>query len=186
MSKDSVGISEGESGRSTLDWAESVCAHHRGEFVWTAKRALFSYARAHAEDIVSDVIMNIGDGAFPTLPDTAPKVVAFIKRVIQNRARHVNRREARFAPLSEDQPSTDCLDALQLGARFLLARDVAKGLEGLTTREREIARLHWLDECPSPEIATALGISLRTVKELLRRARRKLRARLAQYKGAKT
>jgi RNA polymerase sigma factor (sigma-70 family) len=154
--------------------------------VWTAQNALFDYARAHAQDLVSDVITDVGRGAFHALPDADHQAVGFIESVIRNRANHINRREARLVSLSGDEPSSDPHDPWQRGARVLLVRDVADALSRLTPREREVAAMHWLDQWSSPEIAGALGISVRTVKELLRRARRGLRAHLARYGGGET
>lgn len=161
-----------------------LCAQHWGELVSTARKALFCYARLHAEDVVSEVVVDIGCDVLPSLPSVEPAAIAFLKGVIRNRARHVNRRESRLRPLSEWQAAATP-DSWQLALRVQLTRDVAHALSGLTRREREVASHHWLEEWSSPDIAANLRISNRSVKELLRRARRKLRAALAHYDDAR-
>jgi RNA polymerase sigma factor (sigma-70 family) len=68
-----------------------------------------------------------------------------------------------------------------LAGQIVLARDVADALRHLTPRERQVATLHWLQQWTGPQIADGLGISVCTVKELLRRAGQQLRAQLARY-----
>lgn len=166
-----------------VDRAQRLYAHHWDELVTTAERALCDYARAHAPDLVSEAIDDVRRGAFNTLPDTDDNDVGFIKGVLRNRARHVNRREARLVSLSSADQSVSLVDPWQKSGRALLERDVLDALAQLTPRERQLASLHWLEQWSGPEIAATLGISVHTVKELLRRARRHLRRHLARYAG---
>lgn len=167
--------------RPLVDRAQRLYVTYWDQFLWTANHALFDYARAFAPDVVSDVIIDVGQGAFPGLPDAEFNAARFVRNVIRHRAVHINRREARLVSLSDETWSGETLDPWQPGARALLARDVRDALSCLAPREREVAALHWLDQWSCREIAGALGISLRTVKELLRRARRRLRTSLARY-----
>jgi len=164
-------------------WAERLYTDHWDELVRLARRALFRNAREFAEDLVGDVLGDIAAGKFSGLPPTHRRVVAFARAVLRNRAVVVNRREARRSPLPGEQLTTaGSVDAWRAAHQALLRRDVANALALLTPREREIATLHWLDGWPVPALAKELGIATRTVKELLRRARPKLCAALADHR----
>lgn len=152
---------------------------HWESLVRAAASALFRRYQTYAEDLVADLIADIAAGAFPNLPEKSDTLVAFARGVIRNRAKQVNRREARllrFADLRQiaEVPARVDTDAWRSALRAQLARDIAAASAYLTPREAEIAQLHWIEAWPTTDIASRLGIAPRTVKELLRRARRKL------------
>lgn len=162
--------------------AHRLYVRHWHGFVRTAQGALRDFARAHAEDLVSEVMLDVGSGRFDRLPPVDHEAARFVRGVIRHRAGHLNRRESRLTALGGDMPSAGTGDPWRHTSQSLLARDVSGALRQLTPREREVAALHWLGQCSSPEIAAVLGVSVRTVKELLRRARRKLRVHLAAHR----
>lgn len=149
----------------------------------TARMSLYAAMRMHAEDLVAGVIADIACGEFHNLPTTSEGVMAFAKGVIHNRARHLNREASRFDGLNDQVSPARCVvDPWACGARLILHRDVECALASLTPREREVARLHWLEQWSAPEIAERLGTATRTVKELLRRAAPKLRCALSRHR----
>jgi RNA polymerase sigma factor (sigma-70 family) len=156
-------------------------ARYWHSFVWTARRELNDYARGYAEDLVSDVILDLGRGAFASVPRGEELAARYVRGVIRRRAAHLNRREARLVALEESFPGSVSADPGRQCAQCLLAADVSTALATLTPRERQVAALHWLQQCSNPEIAEALSISVNTVKELLRRAGGKLRLQLARH-----
>jgi RNA polymerase sigma factor (sigma-70 family) len=100
-------------------------------------------------------------------------VIAFAKGVLRNRAKHVNRDAALWVPVSED----DIASSRSCDAWFrdpVLRQRLQVALWQLTPRERQVVILHWVDGHSAPSVARQLGVAVRTVKELLRRARSKL------------
>jgi RNA polymerase sigma factor (sigma-70 family) len=169
--------------REMTERARVMHIDHRSDFVRTARAALFGFARDQAQDLVSEVIADVGRGAFPALPDVDRRAMKFVQTVIRYRARHINRCEARMVSFDEEQSPIDLVDGWERCAQIFLVRDVTNSLARLPARQREVASLHWLEQRSCPEIAARLGITVRTVKELLRRARRSLRAKLAHHRS---
>jgi RNA polymerase sigma factor (sigma-70 family) len=156
----------------------SIHWHH---FVSTAERALFACARPMAEDLVADVMVDILRGGIIGLPTGDGGAVRFVDGVIRNRARHLNRREGRLDQFEDDHAGVQTSDPWRQATCILLVHDVERALMQLTPREREIVRLHWLLQWTTPEIALELRIAVRTVKELLRRAKHRLVTHLALH-----
>jgi RNA polymerase sigma factor (sigma-70 family) len=167
------------------EYIEWLYKHHWARFVSTAERALTDCARMYAEDLVADVMLDVECGRFGVLLGTCADPPSFIGGVIRHRARHLNRREMRVVSLPNDVLDPATCEAWSRAAQILLARDVSGALRHLTPRQREVASMHWLDQWSTPQIAGALGISVCTVKELLRRAALRLRDQLAQYADEK-
>lgn len=168
-------------GKSDHEYLEWLYRHHWSRFVSTAEYALADCARGYAEDLVADVMLDVERGRFGALPDIYRDTPRFIDGVIRHRARHVNRREMRVVSISHEALAPVACEAWTRAAQILLAEDVAAALRRLTPRQQQVARMHWLNQWSEPEIATALGISACTVKELLRRAAFQLRIQLASY-----
>ncbi len=147
----------------------------------TAARALFAEARYVAEDMVADVIGDVWNGQFHQLPESELGLLGFVKGVLRNRAMHVNRDCRRVQSLNETHATRNIIDQWDKANQIIVVRDVRKALMRLSARQRQIATLHWLHQHTCPHIAADLGISVRTVKELLRRARKVLRAELNRY-----
>jgi RNA polymerase sigma factor, sigma-70 family len=169
------------SAAQSFERAHHFYVHYGEALERSARRALFAHTQGDAMDLVCEVIADTADGAFPNLPRDDTKALAFLEGVIRHRASHINRREARVVALSGDDVLGDVSDAWQCAARVVVARDVSRALKMLTPREREMATLHWIEGWSSRQIGEALGVSVRTVKELLRRGRRRLRSNLSQY-----
>lgn len=169
-----------------MDRIERLYREHWDRLVTTAEHALDDCARAHAQDVVAEVMDDVRRGRFAVLPPCDPDAARFIAGVVRQRARHVNRRESRAVALSENAHHAAPCDPWVCAAQILLARDVADALEQLPPRQRQVATMHWLQQWSGPEIAAELGISVCTVKELLRRAGRRLRIQLEQYDGIET
>lgn len=165
----------------SFERARHLYMHYGDALERSARRALFAHTQSDAMDLVCEVIADTGDGAFPGLPRDDTKALAFLEGVIRHRASHINRREARMVALPEDDVLGDVSDAWQCAARVVVARDIGRALKTLTPREREMATLHWIEGWSSRQIGESLGVSVRTVKELLRRGRRRLRSNLSQY-----
>jgi RNA polymerase sigma factor (sigma-70 family) len=173
-----------EDAASSQSCAVFLCVSCLATLRQTARMSLYASVRMHAEDLVAGVIADIACGEFHNLPATSVGVMAFAKGVINNRARHLNREAYRFDELREQGSSSRAVvDPWACGARMILHRDVECALASLTPREREVARLHWLEQWSAPEIAERLGTATRTVKELLRRAAPKLRCALSRHRA---
>lgn len=101
---------------------------------------------------------------------------AWILRVTANVAIDMGRRRRRFllaglAPRAAvERASTEAVDPG--------LSDLARALAALPRRQREIVVLRYLDGIPEAEVASALGVSLGTVKKEAFVARRALRERL--------
>lgn len=136
---------------------------------------------ADAEDLVVTVVVAIIDGRIATrfhLPATVDHATAYTYGLIKNYARNERTAARRRAALTlaaggEIVGRSPC-DPLAHMQSLETGRAVVRALEALAVREREFAALHWLEGWTVPEIAEALGLAPRTVKETLRRARRKL------------
>jgi RNA polymerase sigma factor (sigma-70 family) len=153
-----------------------LCEAHLDELVRTAREALFVSAGAYAPELAMDVVDDIVTQRLHRLPQTEKQIVAFAKGVIRNRAKHINRDHGRHVPLeSAVSLQADSTDPWKRAEAVTRARDIIEAFAHLTPRQREVAVLHWQEQWTTPEIADALGVSIKTVKELLRRARRRLR-----------
>lgn len=161
--------------------AEFLCVYHWNDLVRTAEAALFSYARTLPEDLVADLIADVNANHFPklALQPTTTKLVSFAKGVVRNRAKDANRREVRLVRFKEQPPANQRLDVSRTESHALLRHEIETALAHLTPRERQVAILHWLDGWQTPDLAKKLGLARSTVKELLRRAKRKLHAALS-------
>ncbi len=161
--------------------AAYLCRHHWAGLLASARSALAPSMRHQAPDVVADVLAGICHGRFPALTHSEVDVLAYAAGIIRNQARHVNRTRGREADLRPHVSSKQIPEPVRLALRVWIGRDVLLALDRLTPREREVATLHWVEEWSDREIADASGTSVSTVRELLRRARRKLRESLRPY-----
>lgn len=169
-------------GRTPRYWAEFLYARHWDELIRTARRALFSNTQAYAEDIAADLIADVLAGRFPNLPRKSQDVVRYAKGVLRNRAWDANRKESRYRALSDGLPHFHSSpDPWVRASCALLGKQLDSALARLTKREREVVQLHWIDGWSTRDTAAKLNIAQRTVKELLRRARHRLRESLASH-----
>lgn len=163
--------------------AALICAAEYRQLMWTASNALFEQNRAYAEDLVADLICDVVTGRFPRLPNTPLQVIAFAKCVLRNRAMHVNRDAALLVSVPGDEVGMSRSSDPWLRDPALRQR-IRSALSRLPARERQVAVLHWVEGHTVPSVARQLGIAPRTVKELARRGRRKLRNDLAAARSS--
>ncbi len=137
--------------------------------------------RADAEDLTAGAIARFACGDFDSRPIPDAKLRAFARGVIRNESKHAVRVSSRLDLLSEQLAGVTWPDESQSARYTLLRRDLAEALNHLTPAERNAIELHYLRGWTVPEIAHAQRITCKTVKELVRRAKHKLRWRLASY-----
>ncbi|HUF51343.1 MAG TPA: sigma-70 family RNA polymerase sigma factor [Longimicrobiales bacterium] len=168
--------------RSASQWAEHLARRERGRLVEAARWELGG-DQAEAEDIASDVITAVLEERFEDrfhLPARDGQAVAYALTVTRNMARTRGRATRRRASLISAHMIRDSGASTPPAAiEPKLAAAVNQALARLTPRERELAELHWMYGATTGEIARRLAISQNTVKELLRRARKKLARHLA-------
>lgn len=159
-----------------------LCHRHRHELLGVARSTLALRFSHWAEDIVSDVVTLILLGRLAAVKNqgTEAAQLAYIKGVIRHRSQHVNRDESRFASGFAEAALSGVGAAWRRADAIFRRRDVMRAVSQLTPRERELVMLHWIRGWSCPDIAHKLEISPKTVKELLRRARRKLGVALAR------
>lgn len=122
--------------------------------------------------------IDLGRPMRPWLFGIAVRTVANYRRLARHRRERLEDDEAREVP----DPSAGALDALE--ARR--AREqVLAALDTLDLDRRAVLVMHDLDECPVPQIATALAIPLNTAYSRLRLARQDF-ARAVQRLAART
>jgi RNA polymerase sigma-70 factor (ECF subfamily) len=111
-----------------------------------------------------------GEGERPWLYGVAHKVVSNHRRSAGRRGRLTERVKA-----SRRTTVTDT--AVQV-VRAEADREVLEAVARLDPLDREVIRLSLWEELPSPQVATALGISEAAVRKRKSRARRRLQRRL--------
>jgi len=122
-----------------------------------------------AEDVAAEAVAR-AVVHWPRLDDPARRP-AWIAKVAANLAVDVVRKRARRAP--EARPAaSDHADATAL--RIALA----SALASLSSRQREVVVLRYLADLPEAQVASALGLSLNTVKKHTARGIAALRASL--------
>lgn len=131
-----------------------------------------------AEDVVQDVLVAIWNRR-GELPEGA-KLGAYLHRSVRNRAlNHLrnNRHTEGLAIGTDDEPSIAASAETELeDAELAIA--VQTAMESLAPRTREVFLLHRQQELTYNEIASTLGISIKTVETLMGRALRALRETL--------
>ncbi len=141
----------------------------------------FSGGAAEADDVVQETFWSLWRNAKSWKPG-GPPLGAYLTRIAVNRAidRGRRRKIRNFfgledaADVADSQPAQD----ERLSTRRDLA-DVLHDIGGLPERQRAAVLLAADGERSNAEIAAALGISIGAAEQLLVRARRKLRTKLA-------
>lgn len=164
-----------------------------GHFVRIHWDRMVSFARsvapqgneALAEELVQDALAGILETGI-VLPESDHEALAIMRQRIRNLGSNLRRRERirRAEPLDAEGITAGgaASDPWRQAWRTFAARDLDLAMTRLTMAERDVADLHVLEEWTFEEIAGHRGSSIRTVKELNRRARRKLRETLeARY-----
>lgn len=155
---------------------------HREPLLWIAIGVLGRHGdRDTAEGVVHDAWVHLAGGN-SELPDDDEALVKTIRAVVRRTARNRRRYEARREgePLEgvEAEVGTPCHEAC-----ILAAAEVRWGLDKLTPSEREVVTLRELEGASLEDIARRRGSKKRTVKEQLRRGRRRLRRALREPSG---
>jgi len=141
----------------------------------------FSGGAAEADDVVQETFWSLWRNAGRWQPG-GPPLGAYLTRIAINRAidRSRRRKIRNFFGLEEADDVADSEPAQdeRLSSRRDLA-EVVSDIRGLPERQRAAILLAADGERSNVEIAEALGISVGATEQLLVRARRKLRTKLA-------
>jgi len=141
----------------------------------------FAGGAAEADDIVQETFWTLWKRAGSWKPD-GPPLVAWLTRVAMNRAidRERRRKVRGFFGLDDvAEPSDDTVSQEQRMAAHGELKAVMDDVKDLPARQRAAILLAADGERSNREIAEALGLSVGATEQLLVRARRTLRARLA-------
>jgi RNA polymerase sigma-70 factor (ECF subfamily) len=145
----------------------------------------FAGGAADADDIVQETFLSFWRTAARWRPDGAP-LGAYLTRIAVNRAIDGDRRRRvrRFFGLEDADDIADTEPAAdeRLADRQALMA-VGRDIRQLPTRQRAAILLAADGERSNGEIAGVMGLSEGAVEQLLVRARRTLRARLAEREG---
>jgi RNA polymerase sigma-70 factor (ECF subfamily) len=160
-----------------------LARRHAGRLRMIALR--FCGDAAEADDVVQDTFLTVWRRASSWQPD-GPPFGAWLTRITINLAidRHRRHRLRRFFGL---EAATEVADAQptaeqETGARAALAA-VTRDIGALPARQRAVILLAADGERSNADIAFAMGLSVGAVEQLLVRARRTLRLRLAEREG---
>jgi RNA polymerase sigma-70 factor (ECF subfamily) len=137
--------------------------------------------RADAEDVVQEVLLGVWRQRERfDFEDPTPYLVRAVRnRVISRRRRRVT--EWRWLQLHPRQPS-EVPPVIHL-ERDELLRDVQAAVRALPERRREIFVLHRVNGLSYAQIASVLGISVKTVENQMGRALDRLRKALRSHLG---
>lgn len=142
-----------------------------------ARQALGPAAGADASDVVQSSLRRANENidGFLDKGPTLPHLLAWVKKIVHNRAVDEFRRRGRLprlagtdAPEPAAPPDGADRDANALAVMQALAR--------LPERQRQVVELHYFDRLRDSEISARLGGSVAAVRVLRCRALRKLRA----------
>lgn len=155
---------------------------HRPSMVSFARTITPQMGGAAAEGIVQDALVLILDRPV-TLPEADPDALAVVMGYIRNVA--LNRRRKDLVRQSEQLDARHAelrSDAWVEAWRIQARRDFEAAYEGLTPGERGVVRARLLGGRSFKEIADDRHCGVKSVKELYRRGRRKMRQELdARY-----
>lgn len=162
--------------REAFDWAFRA---YYALLVGAAESLVRS--RAVAEELVQDVMLTLWQKRESLFVDDS--VRAYLYKATRNRAlnhlRH-ERVEKRSAPFLAEAPSIAPSAPAQL-ANAEIASAITAALEHLPARCREVFELSRAQNLKYSEIASTLGISVKTVEAQMGKALRILRERLADW-----
>ncbi|MEM7309579.1 MAG: sigma-70 family RNA polymerase sigma factor [Planctomycetota bacterium] len=138
----------------------------------------------HGVSLADDVAQDAWAAALERPPASVDNARGWLRQVLLNRARQTGRAESRrrrreeAAARPEAQPS-----AAELEDRAARQAEVLRYVLDLEQPFREVVLLRFFEDLRPPEIATRLGVPLKTVHSRLQRAFDKLRARLDREYG---
>jgi RNA polymerase sigma-70 factor (ECF subfamily) len=163
---------------------DPVSPHLRFTRLWMqAQPVVVSVLTAQLRDhaAVEDVMQEVALAAYQALDgyDEARSFTGWAVGIAQHKAVDWLRRNGPRRLVIQDEQALATLAqvAAELEGEFT-ARELALHgcLEVLAGRPRDLVRLHYAEDKPLAEIATALGLSLANVKVMLHRVREALRA----------
>lgn len=161
-----------------------IVRRHGGRLKALALR--FSGGMAEADDIVQETFWSLWRNAGRWRPG-GPPFAAYLTRMAINRAIDGERKKKtrRFFGLDAVEDAADPGPAVdeRMAASGALAA-VTRDIEALPARQRAAILLAADGERSNAEIAEALGLSVGAVEQLLVRARRTLRMRLAEREAS--
>jgi RNA polymerase sigma-70 factor (ECF subfamily) len=152
------------------------------DYVWHVLRRL-GVRPCDLEDVTHDVFLAVYRHLqdYDPVRPLRPWLFGFAFRTASDyRKLGRHRRERLGEPAEEKDPAPSALDRAVAGELAGIAIDA---LDALELDRRAVFILHELDECPMPEIATALGIPLNTAYSRLRLARADLRAAVRRLRA---
>jgi RNA polymerase sigma-70 factor (ECF subfamily) len=132
-----------------------------------------------ASDVVQSSLRRINENIDDLLEDdpTVPHLLAWIKKIVRNRAIDEVRKRA-SAPVTghdshlDNQPGRPIEDSAHRDRRAL---GVMSALEKLSERQRQVVELHYFDRLRDAEISARLGGSVAAIRVLRCRALKELR-----------
>jgi RNA polymerase sigma-70 factor, ECF subfamily len=131
-----------------------------------------------AADVVQSTFVNAWRAAARFDPDQ--ELAPWLYTIARRQAIDVYRRDHRSEPA--DPAELDGPDSSASLESVWEAWEVRRALDQLPVEEREVVRLSWFDGLAHPEIATALGVPIGTVKSRSHRAHRRLAELLAHVR----
>ncbi len=141
-------------------------------------------------DIVQSSLRRINENFDGLLDDdpTVPHLLAWIKKIVRNRAIDEARRRS-AAPLTGNDEALAAVphaqDAEQAAARDQRALGVMAALHRLPERQRQVVELHYFDRLKDAEISARLGGSVAAIRVLRCRALKELRRLMENDHDAK-
>ena len=180
--EDWVEVGPRTDGAELGDIAMEVLRDHRPELLLVADANMPGDSRERAkqaEDVVGAVFVALLAGEL-VFEGPREKLLAFLSVVCWRSAAKSSDRNRRMVDLdgvrsSVSSPGRDPLLSAELAE---LAEQVWAALDALPPNMKEVARLHWLEERTSTEIAAQLSCSAETVRVHLKRAAKRLRESL--------
>ena len=138
--------------------------------------------RTEAEDIVQETLTQALQSFHRFQPGTNARawVLAILRHIRSNRLRARHRRPE----VVEADEHLDALPAVEVTPQQVTDEDVLSALKALPPGFQEVIVLADVEELSYKEIATVLEIPIGTVMSRIHRARRLLRAALAEYAAA--
>src|SRR5262245_3526814 len=142
------------------------------------RKAMGDAAGADASDVVQSSLRRANENVsdFLDKSPTLPHLLAWIKKLVHNRAMDEHRRRARLPRAGTDLPEPP--DRPDTAARDANAVAVMRALAQLPERQRQVVELHYFARLRDSEISARLGGSVSAIRVLRCRALRKLRALL--------
>jgi RNA polymerase sigma-70 factor (ECF subfamily) len=133
--------------------------------------------RANTEDLVQDTVLRALEKAHLFQHDTNLRgwLITIMHNEHVNRARHLKRTP--FAALKDDElSSAGCGESQTASVEF---REMQHAVARLSPEQREPLLLYWIEGYKYEEVAERLGVPLGTVQSRISRARKTLRALIA-------